>query len=56
MTSDNKSIISGSRDKTIRIWNFLEKTQESVLEGHTSSVLTVAVTTNILFLVLETIQ
>ena len=28
-TSDNKYIISGSWDKTIRIWNLLEKRQET---------------------------
>ena len=52
MTSDKKYIISGSTDKTIRIWNFIEKTQETVLEGHTYSVWTVAVTSdeNVLFL------
>ena len=35
VTSDNKYLISGSNDKTIRIWNLLKKTQESVLQGHT---------------------
>ena len=37
-TSDNKNVISGSYDNTIRIWNLLEKIQEAVLEGHTDSV------------------
>ena len=45
-TRDNKYIVSGSDDKTIRIWNILQKTQESVLQGHTSSVLTLAVTSD----------
>ena len=27
VTSDNKYIISGSKDKSIRIWNLLEKTK-----------------------------
>ena len=30
--SDNKYIISGSKDKTISIWNLFEKTQETVLK------------------------
>ena len=58
--SDSKFIISGSGDpfdddseNTIRIWNLLEKRQEAVLEEHTSAVQPVAVTINILFLVLE---
>ena len=38
ITSDNKYIISGSHDKTIRIWNLLEKRQETVLEGHDGTV------------------
>ena len=46
VTSDNKHIISGSSDKTIRIWNLLEKTQETILQGHTDSVWTVAVTSD----------
>ena len=48
VTSDNKYIVSGSLDKSIRIWNLLEKIQETVLKGHTSSIkcVTVQVTTN----------
>ena len=46
MTSNNKYVVSGSEDKTIRIWNLLEKRQETVLQGHTSPVLTVAVTSD----------
>ena len=46
VTSDNKYIVSGSWDKTIRIWNLLEKRQETVLQGHTDSVWTVAVTSD----------
>ena len=44
VTSDNKYIISGSSDKTIRIWNLLERTQEAVLEGHFSYVNSVVLT------------
>ena len=43
-SSDNKFIVSGSSDKTIIIWNLLEKRQETVLQGHTDYVFTVAVT------------
>ena len=35
MTSDNKYIVSGSNDDTIRIWNLLKKSQKTVLKGHT---------------------
>ena len=31
VTSDNKYIISGSKDKSIRIWNLLEKKTKSIL-------------------------
>ena len=34
VTSDNKHIISGSYDKTIRVWNLLEKKQKILLKGH----------------------
>ena len=46
VTSDNKYIISGSSDKTIRIWNLLEKRQERVLKGHKSEVNSIAVTSD----------
>ena len=46
VTSDNKYIISGSHDKTIRIWNLLQKRQETVFRGHTDSVNSVVVTSN----------
>ena len=46
VTRDNKYIISGSEDNTIRIWNLLEKTQESVLQGHSKQVTTVAATSD----------
>ena len=38
ITSDNKYIVSGGDDKTVRIWNLQDKTQEAVLQGHTSRV------------------
>ena len=46
VTKDNKYIISGSDDRTIRIWNLLEQRQEGVLEGHFAEVLSVAVTSD----------
>ena len=51
MTSDNKFIVSGSEDTTVRIWNLLQKSQEAVLEGHTSDVLTVTVTSDDKFII-----
>ena len=45
-TSDNKYIISGSSDKTIIIWNFLDKRQEAVLKEHSETVLTLALTSD----------
>ena len=51
VTSDNKYIISGSFDNTIRIWNFLQKTQETVLEGHTSTINSVGVTSDNKFII-----
>ena len=46
MTRDNKYIVSASGDNTIIIWNVSEKTQETVLQEHTSSVKCVAVTSD----------
>jgi WD40 repeat protein len=45
-TSDNKYIVSGSWDETIRIWNMIEKKEEGILEGHTSGVTSLAITTD----------
>ena len=46
ITSDNKYIISGGNDRTIRIWNLLEKAQETVFEGHNNSIHTIAITSD----------
>ena len=46
VTSDNKYIISGSLDKTISIWNLLEKRQETALQGHLGGLNSAAVTSN----------
>ena len=44
VTHDNKYIISGSADRTLKVWNLLEKKHEFSLEGHTSAVHCVLVT------------
>ena len=46
MTSDNKYIVSGSIDNTIRTWSLLLKRQDTVLQGHTLGVVTLAVTSD----------
>ena len=44
VTSDTKYIISGSTDKTIRLWNLYDKRQECILEGHSDVIRGIAVT------------
>ena len=44
MTSDNKYLLSGSIDKTIRLWDLYDKRQECFLEGHSDCVRGIAVT------------
>ena len=44
LTSDNKYIISASKDTTIRIWNFKSIKQEAVLSGHIGPVTTIGIT------------
>ena len=46
LTCDNKYIVTGSMDRTIRIWNIEEKTLDAVLEGHTKSVTAVSITSD----------
>ena len=46
VTNDRKYVIYGLKDKSIVLWNLLEKRQEAVLHGHTSSVYSVAATPN----------
>ena len=46
ITSDNKYIVSGGHESTVRIWNLLDKTQEAVLLGHWSSVSCVSITSD----------
>ena len=38
ISSDDKFIVSGSEDMTVRVWNLQEKCQEAVFKGHGFSV------------------
>jgi FOG: WD40 repeat len=51
ISENNKFIVSGSKDKTVRVWDFFGKNIKSVLHGHGSSVLSVAVTRNNVFII-----
>ena len=42
ITHNNKYIISGGEDKTIRIWNFQKKRQKDILNGHTGYVISLS--------------
>ena len=44
--SDNKFIVSGSHDKTVRIWSLQYKTQDAILRGHTDHVTNLAITSD----------
>ena len=46
VAADLTYILSGSSDKTIRIWNMQDKRQEAQLQGHTGNVLAVAITSD----------
>ena len=46
VTSDNKYIISGGKDKTVRIWSLEKQTQEAVLTGHYNELAKVLVTSD----------
>ena len=51
ISSDNKYIVSGSRDNTIKIWN-LESGQEiKTLAGHNGSVRSVAISSDSKYIV-----
>ena len=43
ISSDNKYIVSGGIDRTVRIWNPQKKAQEAVLQGHTHTINSVAI-------------
>ena len=46
ISSDNKYMISGGNDKTVRLWDLQHKTQNAVFQGHTGFVTAVAITSN----------
>ena len=46
LTRDDKHIVSGSWDRTVRLWNLEESTQEAVLLGHTGVILDIFITTD----------
>lgn len=41
-----EDIISGSEDKTVRIWNLLDQREKATLKGHSTPVISVAVTSS----------
>ena len=47
----NEFLISGSADKTIRVWNFLEKREKIVFSGQISSVSSIAITRNCRYII-----
>ena len=51
ITSDNKYIISGGFDKTVRIWNLEDNSQEAVLYGHTDAVSKILITSDCKYII-----
>ena len=51
ITSDNKYIISGGADHTVRIWNLEENSQEAVLYGHTDVISSILVTNDCKYII-----
>lgn len=43
-TNDNRYLVSGSLDKTIVVWDLMEKRQESIFIGHSGQILSVIIT------------
>ena len=46
ITSDSLKIVSGSEDKTIRIWDLHQQQSEGLLQGHTASVVIILLTSD----------
>jgi WD40 repeat protein len=44
MSRDGRYVISGSADGTVRVWNFETKTQEKIIQAHSSAVLSLGLT------------
>jgi hypothetical protein len=44
ITPDGKTLVSGSRDKTIRLWDLAAARERATLKGHTGEVVSVVVT------------
>jgi hypothetical protein len=44
ITADGKTLASGSRDKTIKLWDLTTGKEQATLKGHTGSVTSVAIT------------
>ena len=51
VTEDNNFIISGSKDRTVRVWNVLEKRQEGVMQEHYRPITCLALTDDNKFIV-----
>ncbi len=51
ISSDNNFIVSGSADKTIRVWERESGTQIQELKGHNKELVTVAITSDNKFIV-----
>ena len=51
LTSDNKYIILGSADRTIRIWDLKETLQKAVLYCHLSPINSIAIASNSKYIV-----
>ncbi len=51
ISSDNKFIVSGSEDNTIRVWERDSRTQLQEIKGHNSYVNSVAISSDNMFIV-----
>ena len=51
ITNDNKYIVYGSADSTLRVWNLQEKRQQAVLEGYINLVISVGITSDSKYIV-----
>ena len=51
VSADGSFIVSGSGDRTIKVWNILERREECTFTGHTGSVHSVAVSADGRFIV-----